>query len=140
MWEKIDCTPTQQRILSVFCACVFLLAACANEKGDATRGKQVYDATLQGSRGEIEPCASCHPIVEGENAKIMGNNLYDIGRRADKMVAGQGAEEYLRRSILDPDSFLAANFQEGIMPREYSKVLTNQQIEDLIAFMLTLKP
>jgi hypothetical protein len=118
---------------------MLIFTACASEKGDAERGKQIYNQVLQGSRGEIAPCASCHPIVEGENAKIMGNNLYDIGNRADKIVTGQGAEEYLRRSIVDPDSFLAANFQEGIMPRDYSKVLTNQQIEDLVAFLLTLK-
>jgi len=54
-------------------------------------------------------------------------------------VDGQSAEEYLRTSITDPDAYLAGGYQEGIMYRQYEQALTEQQIDDLVAYMLTLK-
>lgn len=69
----------------------------------------------------------------------IGTNLHDIGSRAGTMVPGQSAEDYLRTAIVDPDAFLAGGFQDGLMYREYEKVLTPQQINDLIAYMMTLK-
>lgn len=69
----------------------------------------------------------------------IGINLHDIGDRAGSVVPGQSAEEYLRISILDPDAYLAGNFQDGLMSREYPQALTEQQVSDLVAYMLTLK-
>ena len=54
-------------------------------------------------------------------------------------VKGKTAEEYLRESILDPDAYLAGNFQDGLMSREYPKVLSEQQLADVIAYLMTLK-
>ncbi len=69
----------------------------------------------------------------------IGINLHDIGDRAGSAVPGQSAEDYLRTSILDPDAYLAGNFQDGLMSREYPQALTDQQVSDLVAYMLTLK-
>jgi hypothetical protein len=41
--------------------------------------------------------------------------------------------------IVSPDAFLSGGYQEGIMYRGYAQALTAQQINDLIAYMLTLK-
>ena len=121
----------------------FMLSACAGEStqpGNAENGKALFNAPVQSSRGELEPCSACHAIVEGQKSRTgLGTNFNDIGARAGNTVKGQSAEQYLRTSIVDPDAYLAGNFQDGLMSREYGKLLTSQQIEDLIAYMLTLK-
>jgi cytochrome c2 len=114
--------------------------ADATQRGDAERGKQIYDAPIKAERGELQPCSKCHPVGAGEKpATGIGMNLGDIGNRAGTTVPGQSAEDYLRTSIVDPDAHLAGGFQDGLMSRDYKKLLTPQQVEDLVAYMLTLK-
>lgn len=129
--------------------CAAALAGCAvaaqprsGPAGDPERGRRIYngDVPVRGARGEIMPCARCHPVREGEKPNFpVGINLYGIADRAGSMVPGQGAEAYLREAILDPDAYLAGNFQDGLMSREYPTALTRQQVDDLVAYMLTLK-
>lgn len=115
-------------------------SASSTETGNAERGKALFNAPVQTDRGEIQPCSACHAIVEGQKSRTgLGTNFFDLGKRAGNMVQGQSAEQYLRTSIVDPDAFLAGNFQDGLMSREYGKLLTSQQITDLVAYMLTLK-
>lgn len=120
-----------------------LLPACSassTEAGDAERGKALFNAPVQTDRGELQPCSACHAIVEGQKSRTgLGTNFFDLGARAGNMVQGQSAEQYLRTAIVDPDAHLAGNFQDGLMSREYGKLLTAQQIEDMVAYMLTLK-
>jgi hypothetical protein len=120
----------------------FGLIACApgTELGDPERGKQVYNTAVEIKPGDRKACEICHPVVAGEKPKFpMGINLSDVGRRAASVVPGQSAEDYLRTSIVDPDAHLAGGFQDGLMSRDYRKLLTAQQIEDLVAYMVTLK-
>jgi cytochrome c553 len=138
----------RSKVIGVVCACLTLLsvlvAACsqAPAQGDPANGRRIYfgEVTVTGSRGEIMPCARCHPVNDGEQPSMpIGINLHDIGDRAGSVVLGQSAEDYLRTSILDPDAHLAGNFQDGLMSREYPQALTDQQVSDLVAYMLTLK-
>ena len=46
------------------------------------------------------------------------------------------AEEYLRQSILDPGAYLVEDFQDS-MPHYYKDAPSEQDIADLVAFMLT---
>ena len=54
-------------------------------------------------------------------------------------MRGQDAAAYLRESILNPDAVLVDNYQEGIMYRGYRDSLTDRQLDDLAAYLLTLK-
>lgn len=106
--------------------------------GDVARGQRLFVGEEKLRNDNLQSCASCHSnTVEGESA--IGQNLSNIGNRADKTVQGQSAIQYLRTSLIDPDAFLSGGFQEGIMPRNYAQTLTEQDINDLIAYMLTLK-
>lgn len=132
------------RLRLLVAACVLTLAACSlgpsAPTGDAERGRALFNQPVDSPRGEQQACSRCHAIKEGERAPTgLGTNFFDIGVRAGNTVPGQTAEQYLRTSITDPDAFLAGNFQDGLMYREYAKALTPQQIEDLVAYMLTLK-
>jgi cytochrome c553 len=119
-----------------------LLGACAPAAapGDAVRGRQLFEAPVASPRGEQPPCSRCHAVEKDKPAPSgLGTNFYDIGLRAANTVPSQSAEQYLRTGIVDPDAYLAGGFQDGLMYREYAKALTEQQIADLVAYMLTLR-
>ena len=123
---------------------VMALAACGAPApaGNPDNGKKIYygDVVVQGARGELMPCIRCHPVNPGEKPNYpVGVNMNKIALRAGTTAKDRTAEEYLRESILNPDAFLAGNFQDGLMSREWGKVLSPQQVEDLVAYLMTLK-
>ncbi len=118
-----------------------LLAACGavgGAAGNPANGKQLFDGSVAMGNARAPACATCHAIVPGEDTGS-GQSLSNIGNRASATVPGQSAEEYLRTAITTPDAFLSGGYQEGIMYRDYAQALTAQQINDLVAYMLTLK-
>jgi mono/diheme cytochrome c family protein len=58
---------------------------------------------------------------------------------AGDMVSGQSAEEYLHESVVEPNAYVVEGFPANVMPTNYGSQLTDQQITDLVAYMLTLK-
>jgi hypothetical protein len=63
----------------------------------------------------------------------------NIGAEAGSRVSGQSAADYLRSSIVEPQAYVVEGFSAGIMPATYVDVLTEQQINDLVAYLLSLK-
>lgn len=127
------------------CAWMALLAAgligcAATPVGDAERGRVLFAMPLTAPRGELPACVRCHAVEKDRPSPMgLGTNFYDIGERAEREVPGQTAAEYLRTSIVTPDAHLAGGYQDGLMYREYATLLTPQQIEDLVAYMRTLR-
>jgi mono/diheme cytochrome c family protein len=118
---------------------VLRLAACgggseapaATAGGDAAAGEVVFSETA------VPACSTCHSLEPG--VTIVGPSLANIGTQAGSMEAGVSAEDYLRQSIITPDSFVVEGFASGIMPMDYGAQLTEKQIQDLVAYLLTLK-
>jgi len=121
-------------------AAALLLSACSGAAGpgDAQRGQRLFFGEAEPFGGNLPTCISCHPVEAGTPGDI-GTNLSNIGNRAAVEVPGQDAEAYLRLAILEPDAHLAGGFQEGIHYREYDAALSEQQVNDLIAYLLTLR-
>lgn len=126
---------------------VILLGACSsgekNEQGsssagagDAEQGKALYEQTVIGSNA-APGCAACHSRDPGK--VLVGPSHADIGVRAATAVPGMSAEEFLHESIVKPDAHVAEGFPPGIMYQNYGEDLTEQEINDLVAYMLTLK-
>ena len=126
---------------------VLSLAACGGESapsggeggaaagpGDAAAGKKLFEQTLIGTQAG---CITCHSLEPG--VTMVGPSLATIGAEAGSRVSGMSAEEYLRQSILEPDAHLAEGFSSGIMPGTFADELTEQQVNDLVAYLLTLK-
>ena len=74
-----------------------------------------------------------------ENEKCGGPGVASVGNRAATSMPGVSAEDYLRQSILEPNVFVVEGFPEGVMPPGWNEALTADQINNLIAYLLTLK-
>lgn len=123
-----------------FIGFVLVLSGCATSPpmaasaaGDVERGAQLF---AQG-QGEIPPCSTCHQTVTGQFGFSTGPNLDGIGERAETQMDGLGAEAYLRQSILEPERYIVSGYRDIMYP-DYSAHLTEQNIQDLIAYLLTL--
>jgi hypothetical protein len=89
-------------------------------------------------------CGSCHTIDAGGEQRRVGPNLTNIGFEAAERIDGFSAADYLRESIVDPNAFISASCPDGpclanIMPVDYSRLLSPQQIEILVEFLLEKK-
>jgi cytochrome c2 len=98
-------------------------------RGDPVRGKKAFNT--------FGKCSSCHDVTTGE--KIVGPSLQHIATIAETRQQGFNAEAYLRVSLLNPNSFVVEGYAPGIMPITYQNTLVTAEIEDLIAYMMTLK-
>lgn len=126
---------------------LFLLAACGGNGdapapsddagvGDAAAGERLYMQTTIGA-ASAPGCITCHSLEPG--VTLVGPSHSDIGARAETAVPGLSAEEFLRQSIISPDDHVTEGFPPGVMYQNYGADLTEAEINDLIAFMLTLR-
>jgi hypothetical protein len=60
-----------------------------------------------------------------------------VAARAQTRVLGQSAEEYLRNSILNPGDFIVPGFN-NVMAQNLGDMLTGAQINNIVAFLMTL--
>lgn len=91
----------------------------------------------QGTLGGQAGCKSCHSLSPGGIGT--GPSLAEIGLTAAERVPGLSAEEYLRQSIVDPNAYLVDDYTRGLMPRSYGDNLTPDEIDSLVAYLLTLQ-
>ncbi len=90
-------------------------------------------------------CTACHIAAPTGPAWAAGVEP-GIGARAQTRFTQSGysgsaksAEQYLFESIALSGVYLVPGFTEGIMPNNYASQLTDQQMADLIAYLLTFK-
>ena len=126
--------------------CVLLLglAACGGSTpqgaddnaagGDVASGEALYAQTLVGTQ---PGCVTCHSLETGVVA--VGPSLAKIGDDAGTRVSGQSADQFLKQSIVAPNEHIAEGFSANLMPSTYGSELSEQQINDLVAYLLTLK-
>jgi cytochrome c553 len=121
-------------VLTLFLtACAVSVPIATPITGNIESGAQLF---AQG-RDDVPPCLSCHQVVTGQVGFSVGSNLAGIGERAGTLVAGLTAEEYLRQSILEPGRYIVSGYRDIMYP-DYRSQFTEQDIQDLIAYLLTL--
>jgi mono/diheme cytochrome c family protein len=101
----------------------------------------VDESTPEG-RGQVvflqAGCNACHTIT-GLSTGTLAPPLDGIATRAATRVAGLSAEEYIHQSIVDPSAYVVEGFPDGLMPQTFAETLSEEQINDLVAFLLTLE-
>ena len=65
-----------------------------------------------------------------------GDDIHDEDNESDSM---EDVAEYIRISILQPNEFIVEGFPENLMPAIYSEVFSEEEVNDLIAYLLTLQ-
>ncbi len=108
--------------------------AAAAAVGDIAAGEELYNTELDLGLQQPGACTTCHTLdgVDNSFAPTHGG----ISKIAGERVEGMSAVDYLRESIVDPLAFQVDNWIM-IMPKNYSEVLSEEQINNLIAFLLT---
>jgi len=101
---------------------------------DPRMGEKIYYETAAGVNAG---CRICHSLEKDE--VIIGPSFYGIASRAGARIPGMTAEEYLRQSIIEPNAFIVSGFPEGQMIQNFGQILNDEQIADLIAFLMTLE-
>lgn len=116
---------------------VLALAGCGGEAapasggGDAAAGEKVYNEVA------APTCGSCHSLEPGVN--LVGPSLAGIGAEAASRQSGVSAEDYLLKSLTQPDAFVVSGYTAGLMPGTYGTQLSAEQLDDLVAYLLSLK-
>lgn len=116
---------------------VWGLAACGQTAASSLPATPTL--SLQASQGKelfTRECASCHSLLA--NTVIVGPSMNSIAQRAGSRVPNQDARTYLLASIIDPGSYLVAGFQD-LMPASFGKRLTGEEIDALVAYLLTFE-
>ncbi len=101
--------------------------------GDPVAGERLFKEVSEANPG----CRICHSLQPGADG--VGPSLAGIATRAATRVPGMTAEAYLRQSLLAPDAYVVPGYPAGQMLPDLDKRLSQEQIEDLVAFLLTLK-
>jgi cytochrome c553 len=104
--------------------------------GDAARGETLYKQTTIGA-ASAPGCVTCHSLEP--DMVLVGPSHAGVATRAETTVAGESAADYLRKSIVDPDADVTNGFTAGVMYQNYATDLSEQEISDLVAYLLTLK-
>lgn len=83
-------------------------------------------------------CTACHALEEG--AAVVGPSWYNIGAIAATRVPGESAALYLYHSIVQPNQHVVEGFLPNLMPQTYQEQLNEQELADMIQYLLTLQP
>jgi len=106
-------------------------------EGDAANGEQL--ATSLG-------CTACHvaaptgpawPPKDGEPG--IGTRAQTRPQQPDYTGNAEDAHQYLYEAIVAPDVYIVPGFQPGIMPKTYGNQLTDQDLADMIAYLLSIE-
>ena len=81
-------------------------------------------------------CASCHSLKP--DTIIVGPSFVGLATKASTRMDGLGAREYIRLSIMKPDIYIVDGFK-NLMPVNVVARFSDEEIDSLISFLLTLK-
>lgn len=117
---------------------IFLLTTigCAGSVANPPAPPTLSPQAQLGQKAFTTNCGSCHSLAP--DTKIVGPSLAGIGSRAAERVPGEDANTYLLTSIIKPEAYLVAGF-DNLMPSTFGKSLTGEEVDGLVAYLLTLK-
>lgn len=98
--------------------------------GDAARGATLFAQSVDGAAA----CSACH-ATSGRGGS--GPSLEGFGATAGQRVDNQSADTYAFNSILRPAKHLVRGYS-NVMPGNYADKLSQQDVADLIAYLLSL--
>ncbi len=104
--------------------------------GNAENGEALFAQATIGANN-APGCITCHSLEP--DVVIVGPSQAGLATRAETRVAGMSAADYIHQSIVEPNAYIVEGFAEGLMYQNYGTDLTEDQINDLVAYTLTLE-
>jgi cytochrome c oxidase subunit II len=95
----------------------------ADEKAKAAQAGSAAGKTLF-----TQQCGSCHALADAGTQGEVGPDL-------DKVLAGKNAD-FVHESIVNPNAEIAPGYQPDVMPGNFADVLTDQQLQSLVDYLL----
>jgi cytochrome c551/c552 len=146
--------------LFLFFISILLLAACGNSAGANSSGSATTNNTTP-SGSELlfiqKGCIACHTVEEGTtsseaaasqqaaNPEQIGPSMVGVATRSletikhpDYTGSADTVEVYLKESILKPEIYVVPDY-EPLMPPTYSETINEQELTELVNYMLTFK-
>jgi nitric oxide reductase subunit C len=121
------------RLLFFLLALLLLSAGCSS--GGQVVAPAVDQHVAQGKRLFNQNCATCHAVTPG--TMIVGPSLSGVASRAASRMEGVDGREYLLLSIIKPSAYVVDGFT-NVMPSNFGKSLDGEQLDALVAYLLTL--
>jgi cytochrome c2 len=126
------------RKFALLLALGLVLVACGGggTTGAAAEGEKLFNSATIGSDAG---CMTCHSVEPDK--VIVGPSLAGIATDAAGDAADRGitTEEMLKIMITDPNDEVVEGFPASTMPQDFGTVLSDQQLNDIIAYLMTLK-
>lgn len=110
-------------------------ALCAWHTGDPEAGRELFERPVLAGTGG---CTTCHSLEP--NVKLVGPTLYGVAATAASRHEGVTAPNYLYLSIMAPNQFVVDGFPAGIMPDGYATELSEEEVTNLVTFLMTQNP
>ena len=114
-------------------------------KGDPANGAKLFSQTVG--------CSGCHDVTKNYPGGEVAPNLANIATISESIIKSpdykgkaKTVAEYIRESILAPNTYIVPGDEYhrsdglSVMVQDFAERLTPQQVEDLVAYVLSLKP
>ena len=124
----------EMKLKLVLIGATLLLAACAGNKPDPAKGEEIFTTKYEAIPGLPLACSACHSL--GDMRPGDGPTVNRILEDAALGVDDMSPEEFLRQSIVNPSAYVPDGFFDNLMPKTYEELLTAEEIEHLVAYML----
>jgi cytochrome c553 len=107
--------------------------------GDVARGAALYTMTYNTAQGPWA-CSLCHNTGA---VRLVGPGLGGVEARFATYNLNVPIENYLHDSIVHPNDFIVpadsgGAYPPNLMPQNYGELLSEQDVSDLVAYILSL--
>lgn len=111
--------------------------------GNAANGQKLFQQATVG-KASAAGCVSCHSTEAGKT--LVGPSVAGISTRAEAAIKNPSykgkaktTQEFLQESIVEPNTYVEQGFAPNLMPQVYGQQLSGQEINDLVAYLASLK-
>lgn len=110
-------------------------AFCAWHIGSPETGQEIFERLVLADRAG---CVTCHS--RSPETTLVGPSLYGVAATAAKRMEGVIPANYLYLSIVEPSFYVVEGFAADVMPSHYADALSEEEITNLVSYLMTLYP